>query len=154
MGLFDWLRPSAKPAQAPGELSRRDFFARVAGRPAPPPPQPPPPKYAGGIVHSFHVAGFPYHDGPVLVPTLKPGMPLELAREPDHPTNPLAIRILLGKDHLGYVPPALSAEIADRLTRGERMLCRTVRVNPSAELARVLTVEIAPGEKPTLPPPG
>lgn len=142
MGIFDWLKSGQKPATVPSEISRRDFFARVAGRtePAPPPSPSPPPDPA--VLHTFHVAGFPYHDGPVLVPTLRVGLEFDLVPEPGHPTDPSAIRIQWKRDHLGYVPPDFSGGVRALLDQGIRLRCRASRVSPNAELAKVLEVEI------------
>lgn len=121
-------------------MSRRDFFARFAGQAAPgreAPAEPEP-----GVLYTFHVARFPYHDGPVLVPILRVGLDFLLIPQRDHPSDPTAVRIQWGRDHLGYVPPEQSADIRERLDKGEVLSCRSVSVDPGAELARVLRVEI------------
>lgn len=150
MRIFDWLRNREPPARPDKGLSRRDFFARVAGRqPAPetgPATEAPPDASASTPtperLHTFTVAGFSYHDGPVLVPLLRPGIEFALAHEPGHPTDPDAVRIEWRRDHLGYVPTDLAGEVRARLQRGERLLCRASRVDPTADLARVLAVEL------------
>jgi hypothetical protein len=135
-------------------MTRRDFFARVTGRNLPQEsgrPSSGAPQHATAqgekTLHTFHVAEFEYHDGPVLVPTLKPGMEFALVPQSDHPTNPDAVRVERDKDHFGYVPPALSKEVRHRLQRGDKLLCRVARVNPTAELGRVLTVELVLSDK-------
>lgn len=149
MGIFDWFQSSPPEPATPSGMSRRDFFARVAGqgeaRPAEDEPEETP-----GLLCAFYVARFPYHDGPVLVPILRPGLDFLLIPDSDHPTDPEAVRIQWGRDRLGYVAPEHSAEIRKRLKEGEVLYCRSVAVDPGAELSRVLKVEIVrhvePGE--------
>jgi hypothetical protein len=147
MSFLDWLRIPKR--EEPSGLSRREFFARVAGleaapadapspAPAPPEPEPGQPR----VLHRFAVAAFPYHDGPVLVPLLRAGQEFTLAAERNHPTDGTAVRVEWRRDHLGYVPPHLSEEIRGRMERGERLTCRAARVDPTAALPEVLTVEI------------
>ncbi|MEX2569984.1 MAG: HIRAN domain-containing protein [Gemmatimonadota bacterium] len=142
MGLFDWLQSKRKEPETAEGISRRDFFGRFAGRgsreDARETSEP-----GVRILHRFHVKGFPFYDGPVLVPNLRPGVEFSLSPEHAHPTDPHAIRIDWGRDRLGYVPPDYTETLRKRLADGERVRCRAFRVNPTAELASVLEVEIA-----------
>jgi hypothetical protein len=152
MGIFDWLKGEPDPPSDAG-LSRRAFFARVAGAGAEAVSPPPPAGADDGPGRSFFVAGFPFHDGPVLVPILRLGLEFDLVPEPEHPSDPHAIRIMWGRDHIGYVPAPLNEGVRQKLAEGTRFVCRVVEVSPSAELARVLRVElseVAPPE-PTQP---
>jgi hypothetical protein len=146
MRIFDWLRSSAEPERAEAELSRRDFFARMAGRRPPEEEQPisreGPDAEGEAQAFTFFVAGFPFYDGPVLVPMLKPELEFELRPDPEHFSDPNAVRIDWGRDHLGYVAPEYSGAIRELLSRGERLRCRALRIDPTAELPRVLEVEI------------
>jgi hypothetical protein len=141
MGIFDWLKGEPEPPSDAG-LSRRAFFARVAGAGAEAVSLPPG-QDATDAGRSFFVAGFPFHDGPVLVPILRLGLEFDLVPEPLHPSDPNAIRIQWGRDHIGYVPAPLNEEVSGKLAEGTRFVCRVVEVNPSAELARVLRVELS-----------
>lgn len=167
MGILDWLRPLwAKEEEirqtaddstsgdgndlerrrelmtSSDGLSRREFFARFAGRepiadsdsPAPPPDP--------DVLHTFPVARFPYHDGPVLVPSLRVGEEFRLAADPPYSKNPTGLRIERGRDLLGFVPDELFEDVQSRIDHGDALICRAVRVDPSAELSQVLTVEI------------
>lgn len=145
MGILDWLKGDGGAKEEPPGMSRRDFFARVAGRgaagldveaDAPATTDP-------SVLHRFHVAAFPFHDGPVLVPVLREGMELDLVPEAGHPTDPDAIRIQRKRDHLGYVPAELSSGIRALLDEGATLVCRVSKVSPNAELAKVLEVEVA-----------
>lgn len=155
MGIFDWLNRSDPEPETSSGMSRRDFFARVAGQgqqssgSAPEPVRP-------NALYTFYVARFPYHDGPVLVPSLKPGLDFVLTPDPNHAGDPEAVKIQWGRDHLGYVPPEHSADVRKRLREGEKLRCTALTVDPGAELSRVLRVEIAaegeeeeePGDQP------
>lgn len=140
MGIFDWLRGDDAEVEGSG-MSRRDFFARFAGGGADDTLLPEPPRDPD-VRHAFHVAGFPFYDGPVLVPVLRVGMALDLVPEPGHPSDPNAIRIQRKRDHLGYVPADLAEEIGVLLKKGEALRCRVARISPNAELAKVLEVEV------------
>ncbi len=122
-------------------MSRRAFFARVAGRSE---EAGPPGSRVGGregeeAAFTFHVASFPYHDGPVLVPGLRAGQEYRLV--PD-PTDLAAVRIDHNRDVLGYVPAPFAGEIRALLDAGEELRCSATRVDPAAELARVLEVRV------------
>jgi hypothetical protein len=140
--IFEWLRGPQQPEEEASGISRRDFFARVAGRDqeggqssTAPPPDP-------RVLHTFFVAAFPFHDGPVLVPILRVGEEFKLAPEPAYSPDPTAVRIERGRDHLGYVPADLTEDVLTRLKAGEDLVCRAKLVDPAAELPRVLSVEI------------
>lgn len=159
MGILDWLRSATRSADDdPGGMSRRDFFAHVAGR-AEPTPDPPPPPPAGqpsvdeppepdpSVLHTFHVARFPYHDGPVLVPILRAGDVYRLAPEPPYSREPTGLRIERGRDHLGFVPDDIVGDLLERMRAGEELECRAVRVDPGGELQKVLLVQVRRDER-------
>jgi hypothetical protein len=148
MGIFDWFKGESDPPADSG-LSRRAFFARVAGAGAEAVSPPQAPGAADSAPNSFFVGAFPFHDGPVLVPILRLGLEFDLVPEPSHPSDPNAVRIQWGRDHIGYVPAPLNEEVRKKLTEGSRFVCRVVEVNPSADLARVLRVDLSES-----PPPG
>lgn len=141
MGIWDWLHASADRPEAQSGMSRRAFFARVAGQPGSPEHDAPPPARKD-LVCAFYVARFPYHDGPILVPTLRTGLDFLLLPDPLHGADPSAVKILWGRDHLGYVPAEHSPEIRRRLEAREPLHCRSAAVDPGASLERVLWVEI------------
>ncbi|MDR0787503.1 MAG: hypothetical protein LBG44_06510 [Gemmatimonadota bacterium] len=161
MGLFDWLwSAGGGEGGKPEDLSRRAFFARMAGRESgvgsapeslagaaggetpsgidPDPPEPEDPN----VLHTFQIANFPYHDGPVLVPILRVGDEYRLDTDPPYSRDPSGLRILRGKSCLGTIPPAIFPEILDRIRNGETIICRAHKVDPGAELAKILTVQL------------
>jgi len=162
MGIFDWLRGDPEAPREPAGISRRDFFARVAGRlpdtPADESPTPPGDgdhaenasahpddgETAGGlrVLHTFQVVNFPYYDGPVLVPILRAGDEYRIGVDPPYSRNPTGLRIERGRECLGTVPEDVFADVLPRIRAGETLVCRALTVDPAAELAKVLTVQI------------
>ena len=53
---------------------------------------------------SFHIAGFEYADGALVLGDLKVGDKLTLCAERDNPHDPEAVAIYCGNTKLGYVP--------------------------------------------------
>ena len=56
------------------------------------------------VLLSFHIAGFQYADGALVLGDLKAGDKLTLCAERDNPHDPEAVAIYYGKTKLGYVP--------------------------------------------------
>jgi len=64
------------------------------------------------------LAGFQYHEGETLWPSLAVGQPLELVREPGNPYDARAIRVNWQGRKLGYIPRMDNAAVAQLLDRG------------------------------------
>ena len=56
------------------------------------------------VLLSFHIAGFQYADGALVLGDLKAGDKLTLRAERDNPHDPEAVAIYYGNTKLGYVP--------------------------------------------------
>ena len=56
------------------------------------------------VLLSFHIAGFQYADGALVLGDLKAGDKLTLCAERDNPHDPEAVAIYYGNTKLGYVP--------------------------------------------------
>lgn len=56
------------------------------------------------VLLSFHIAGFQYADGALVLGDLKAGDKLTLCDERDNPHDPEAVAIYYGNTKLGYVP--------------------------------------------------
>ena len=56
------------------------------------------------VLLSFHIAGFQYADGALVLGDLKAGDKLMLCAERDNPHDPEAVAIYYGNTKLGYVP--------------------------------------------------
>jgi hypothetical protein len=76
------------------------------------------------------IAGYAHHRDPELEIRFTPGQALQLAREPDNPHDPLAVRVDWQGRKLGYLPRSRNAPIARHLDAGEALTCRLIRVEP------------------------
>lgn len=56
------------------------------------------------LIVAFHVAGFQYWDGALVLEELKVGDALEIVPEPDNPQDANAVALRFGGVKLGYVP--------------------------------------------------
>jgi hypothetical protein len=79
------------------------------------------------------VAGYAHYRDGDLENGFAPGQPLELAREPNNPHDPLAVRIDWQGRKVGYVPRPFNADIARLLDAGEQLACRIWRFKPADE---------------------
>jgi hypothetical protein len=80
----------------------------------------------------FFVAGFRYHEGPRLLPTLRVGDRIALAREPGNPHDRRAVALLRGDRRIGYVPRVRNPVIARLLDQGAPLAARLTAVDPEA----------------------
>lgn len=87
------------------------------------------------IIDSFFIAGFPYHDGADVLNSLEVGTKLDLVPEFDNPYDPNAIAIKFKGTHLGYVPRAKNALLAQLIFFGHANVvrCKVVQRNKSAD---------------------
>jgi len=73
------------------------------------------------LLQASQVAGFQYHKGEALWPSLQVGAPLTLVREPANAHDSDAVAVYFGGDQLGYVPQLENRAIAQMLDRGQRL---------------------------------
>lgn len=83
---------------------------------------------------SFHIAGFQFHDGALVLNELKAGDALELVPEPDNPYDPGAVAFKYKGAMLGYVPGDQSGPLSVMMHYGHAGVfeCRVLQVAPSA----------------------
>lgn len=67
---------------------------------------------------SFHIAGFQYWDGALVLDRLKVGKALELVPEPGNPYDPDAVALYYEGSKLGFVPRELNGNLAQLLAFG------------------------------------
>lgn len=79
-----------------------------------------------------HVAGFQYHDGMAVWPSLAVGDTLSLMREPDNAYDRRAVRVERQGRKLGYVPRADNAAVSHLLDAGQALHAEIVTLR-SAE---------------------
>lgn len=87
------------------------------------------------LLSSFHIAGFQYHDGAVVIKKLKAGKKLSLVSEFDNPYDPNAVSIRRKGVHLGYVPKDSVALLATMIRFGhaDAFECRIMQVDAKAD---------------------
>ena len=66
--------------------------------------------YSDGMPH-IYCAGFQYHDGPKIKHKLIPDTLLQLVPDIDNEEDSSAIKIMLGKYHLGFIPREMTVYI-------------------------------------------
>ena len=83
---------------------------------------------------SFHIAGFQYWDGALVLDRLKVGKALELVLEPGNPYDPDAVALYNEGSKLGFVPRELNGNLAQLLAFGHTGVfeARVQQVAPSA----------------------
>ncbi|MDO4437305.1 MAG: HIRAN domain-containing protein [Coriobacteriaceae bacterium] len=81
---------------------------------------------------SFHIAGFQFYDGALVLSELKAGDALDLVPEPDNPHDSEAIAIKCKGVKLGYVPSDMNAPLAVMMHYGHASVfeCRVLQVAP------------------------
>lgn len=83
-----------------------------------------------------HVAGLPYHQAHVAVPSLVIGESLILRREPTNPHDELAIEILAaGGLKLGYVPRHRNPVLARLMDAGKQLLATVASIGTDSRYA-------------------
>lgn len=76
------------------------------------------------LIQESPIAGFQFHRGDAIWPSLAVGEELALVREPENTHDPDAVAIYFGEEKLGYVPRAENSAIAQMLDRGESLDAR------------------------------
>lgn len=76
------------------------------------------------LVQSSPLAGFRYHEAPLLFSELRLGDRLDLVREPDNPHDPNAVRVEWRGRNLGYVPRRDNPALAWAMDGGEAVSAR------------------------------
>lgn len=73
------------------------------------------------LIQESPVAGFQFHRGDAVWPSMAVGAPLELVREPNNSHDRDAVAVYFQEDKLGYVPRGENSAVAQMLDRGERL---------------------------------
>lgn len=84
---------------------------------------------------TFHVAGFQFHDGALVLSEIKVGDVLELVPEPDNPHDPDAVAVKFRGTMLGYVPAESAGPLAVMFHYGHKdaFECRAIQVAPDKD---------------------
>jgi len=89
-----------------------------------------------------YIAGFQFHDGPAIIDRLRPGLRLDLRREPDNPYDRRAIAVYAGSRHIGYIPRAINTIPADQMDQGQRLTAAIRAVNREAPPWFMVEIEL------------
>lgn len=83
-------------------------------------------------IMTFHITGFQFWDGALVLDQLKAGIQLRLVPESDNPHDPQAVAIYLDKTKLGFVPSELNELVSQLLFYGhdDVLECRVLQVAP------------------------
>lgn len=84
------------------------------------------------VLHECFIAGFRFHGGLRILPSLHVGDAVKLVAEPGNPHDPWAVRIEHHKGHLGYLPRDQNQPISRLLQQDVPIACRITAVNEEA----------------------
>lgn len=76
------------------------------------------------LIQESPIAGFQFHRGDAIWPSLVVGQELVLVRESSNSHDPDAVAIYFRKEQLGYVPRGDNRAVAQMLDRGENLEAR------------------------------
>ena len=76
------------------------------------------------LIQESPIAGFQFHRGDAMWPSLIVGQELRLVRESSNTHDPDAVAIYFQEEQLGYVPRGDNRAIAQMLDRGESLEAR------------------------------
>lgn len=76
------------------------------------------------LIQTSPIAGFQFHEGDAIWPSLAVGEKLELVREAANTNDSDAVAVYFQKQQLGYVPRGENSVVANLLDRGERVEAR------------------------------
>ena len=94
------------------------------------------------LVQSSPLAGYRHAEAASVWAMLEVGDELELAREPDNPHDPHAVRVAWRGRKLGYVPRRENAALAWAMDRGEPLRARISRLHEHRNGRRRLEFEV------------
>ena len=76
------------------------------------------------LIQESPIAGFQFHGGEAVWPSLSVGAKLNLVRESANPHDDNAVAVYFHNEQLGYVPRTENAAIAQMFDRGESLEAR------------------------------
>ena len=94
------------------------------------------------LVQSSPLAGFQFHEAPVLWEEMKVGDPLVLRREPDNQFDANAVRVEWRGRMIGYLPRAENRAVAAEMDRGGRVEGRVARLQEARNPWQRVLIEV------------
>ena len=84
---------------------------------------------------TFHIAGFQYYDGALVLNELKVGSTLDIVPEFDNPHDPNAIALYFNNMKLGHIPRYINEPIAQMAYFGHTgaFECRVLQIDMTAD---------------------
>jgi hypothetical protein len=94
------------------------------------------------VVQHAPLAGFVYYEGQEVWDRMKAGDRLTLAREPQNPHDPNAVRLEWQGRMLGYVPKRDNADLARQMDHGAKVEARITELTRAANGRRRMSYVI------------
>ena len=94
------------------------------------------------ILQTSPLAGFQHHAGAALFPLMQVGDRLELAREPDNPHDPRAVRVMWHGVQIGYAPRVDNVDLARFMDQGVAVAGRILHLQASRDPWKRVLMEI------------
>lgn len=94
------------------------------------------------LMNRFRIAGLPYYQARDILPTLHPGMALQLVAEPDNPHDEFAVEMFYGTHKLGYVPRSDNRHISRLLRQGVPVVAEVLEVDGHGSLWEAIRAEV------------
>ena len=85
------------------------------------------------MIQDSPVAGFQFHRGDEIWPSLAVGAPLALVREPNNSHDTNAVAVYFQNHKLGYVPRGENSAISQMLDRGEILEASITKLSESED---------------------
>jgi len=84
------------------------------------------------VLNECFIAGFRYHDGLDIMPSMRAGDQIQLIAEPGNPYDEGAVRIEHKKSRIGYLPRTQNQAVSRLLQQGAPVECQIVSVDSAA----------------------
>ena len=125
-------------------VKRRTFFRRLFGSLGATVASPPiGAEDRSVLIQESPIAGFQFHRGDSIWPSLDVGEELKLVRESANTHDPDAVAIYFHEEMLGYVPRAENSAIAQMLDRGESLEARISKLSTEGDAWERIRITIA-----------
>ena len=77
-----------------------------------------------------YIAGYAYYEGERVINQLKPGLKLELKREPENQYDSKAIAVYFQQHKLGFIPRANNKVIANIMDQKTAVFAKILKIKP------------------------
>ena len=77
-----------------------------------------------------YIAGYAYYEGDRVINQLKPGLKLDLIREPENPYDSKAIAVYFQQHKLGFIPRVNNKVIATIMDQKTTVFAKILKIKP------------------------